>query len=374
MTSLAWHSAQWKAHVGKALKNGALGDKWTGAARDKRAELRIAEEDLLASIKHPPSNVINDMYGEKQFVYNMNNGHMPIVPYDEHYTPNFNDLMYDRAERICSHNKRIDFLWSGGIDSTAALLALDEYAYKDQLRIISATDEAIDEAPSIYDHVVKKHEHVINIDLFGASSPDTNMFVTGCEADTLMGSTLWRTKIGEKIDMSDKDTLEYIHKSWPEKIRYQLGTRSWRYMSNVSCDKINMSHYSPFYLDANIIQFFINKHICRDMVYVLARPCEEYLKSKMDIRNFIIKACGDTEYALGKNKEMNIRPYIAPQDRTKSGVVYDGSAPITNAGLGAEDLRVIAVTSKGDIITKANITDYFTVDVFTKPIRDLCNV
>ena len=195
MTSLVWHSAQWKAQAGKALKNGALGDKWTGAARDKRAELRIAEEDLLASIKHPPSNVINDMYGQKRFVYNMDNSHIPMVPYAEHYTPSFDDLMYERAERICSHNKRVDFLWSGGIDSTAALLELDEYARKDQLRVISATSEAIDEAPSIYEYVVKKHEHVINIDLFGASSPDTNMFVTGCEADTLMGSSLWLSLI-----------------------------------------------------------------------------------------------------------------------------------------------------------------------------------
>lgn len=373
MTSLVWHSSQWRPQVGKYLKEGILGDKWNAAARDKRTELVQAEVDLLASIKHPPSNVINDMYGEKQFVYNMDNSHMPKIPYALEDTRQFDDLMYERGEKICSQNKKVDFLWSGGIDSTAALLALHEFAHWDQLRIISATDEAIAEAPSMYENVVKKYEHVIDIDLFGASSPDTNLFVTGCEADTLMGSTLWRTKIGQKIDMTDRDTLDYIHNSWPDKIRYQIGTRSWRFLSNTSADKIDISNYSPFYLDGNIIQYFINKHICHDMVYVLAKPCEEYLKAKMDIRNFIIKASGDTEYALGKNKEVNIRPYLPVGDNNKAGVT-GSTAAIANAGVSVLDLRVIAITSEGDIITKDNITDYLSVDIFTKPIRDLCNV
>ena len=381
MTKLAWFGPQWRAQVGKLLREGHLGTKWSGAARDKRAELHQAELDLLAEIKHPPSNTINDMYGEKEFVYNMSNGHFPNVPYAMKDTLSFNELMSKRSEEICSRNKKIDMLWSGGIDSTAALLALDRFAKKDQLRIISATNNCIDEAPNIYQYVAKKHEVIFDINLFGASSPDTNIYVTGCEADTLMGSTLWRTKIGEKIDMTDKETIEYIHNSWPQKIRYQLGSRSWRYMSNTTADKIDMSHYSPFYLDRDIIQFFINKHICRDMVYVLARPCPEYLKSKMDIRNFIIDASGDTEYALSKNKEVNIRPYLPPENKQRAGVLYSGTAqPITSAtpdggaGIKSEDLRMIAITSDGDIITKENAKDYLTIDVFTKPIRDLCNV
>ena len=106
------------------------------------------------------------------------------------------------------------------------------------------------------------------------------------------------------------------------------------------------------------------------MVYVLAKVCDEYLKAKMDIRNFIIKASGDTEYALGKNKEVNIRPYLPVG---KGGAPRLAPRPV-NAGVNVEDLRVLAVTSAGDIITKENITDHLSVDIFTKPIRDLCNV
>ena len=117
------------------------------------------------------------------------------------------------------------------------------------------------------------------------------------------------------------------------------------------------------------------------MVYVLARPCPEYLKSKMDIRNFIIDASGDTEYALSKNKEVNIRPYLPPENKQRAGVLYSGTAqpigspsPDGGAGIKSEDLRMIAITSDGDIITKENAKDYLTIDVFTKPIRELCNV
>ena len=81
--------------------------------------------------------------GENEFLFNMSDAHFNgagKVKYE--YTDSIGsessdlkDLMLKRAEKISKMNKKIEIMYSGGIDSTAVVLAFVEVCKPDQLKI-----------------------------------------------------------------------------------------------------------------------------------------------------------------------------------------------------------------------------------------------
>ena len=74
--------------------------------------------------QHCSRNVI-DRVGEKKFTLNTKNI-IGWVPFQEYPQTSFKDAMIESAQNIASKGKTIDFLWSGGLDSVAGLLAFIE--------------------------------------------------------------------------------------------------------------------------------------------------------------------------------------------------------------------------------------------------------
>jgi len=78
------------------------------------------------------------------------------IPYDkDNINKSFKQLCLERAEQLISKGKRINIMWSGGIDSTLALFCLmNKVNDKSQLRVI-LTPESIIESGNIFDKFIK---------------------------------------------------------------------------------------------------------------------------------------------------------------------------------------------------------------------------
>ena len=77
-----------------------------------------------------------DRKGEDQFLFNTNTPLIKWIPFQEYTKRSFADCMFESAQHIANSGKTIDFFWSGGLDSNAALLAFNELGLEKQLHVI----------------------------------------------------------------------------------------------------------------------------------------------------------------------------------------------------------------------------------------------
>ena len=305
------------------------------------------EQHYLKEVNRPPSWFLNDKLGEKEFLFNMSQKHYPKIEYE--YTnnlPSFSDIMFKRAEQLRGMNKPIDIFYSGGLDSVAILYALVEVCPRDQLRIIMGDETSIEIYPKAYKEVIGHLYYDFGQgDIFGMAQPDSNIFVTGCEADRLFGSTGYphsRNVNKERYTRSEND-YEYNHKKWWDIVRFTRITQSFRYLQNIKIKKLDMNNYQPFYLCPELEKFAINTHHDRKMVWYADHwtSSEDFLKCKMELRNFIAK--WDKEYAYSMVKtDMPFsiqKEFILP--------VHD-------------NFNVLAITEEGNIVDRENIMEYLT--------------
>lgn len=87
-------------------------------------------------------------------------GHFLNITSNLHPIPNktdcksFYDISIDRAKELLSHNKQINVMWSGGIDSTYLLYILREAGGRDQINVLG-TYNSIIESGDLFDKKIK---------------------------------------------------------------------------------------------------------------------------------------------------------------------------------------------------------------------------
>lgn len=118
-----------------------------------------------------------------------------LPAFEERFQKSFEEIAYQRAEEIWARAEREDYgvqvLWSGGIDSTVALIALIETANEDRLRRLQLllSMDSINEYPLFFrQHVLRKINHRMIIPPVTRHLADRCLIVTGEHGDQLFGS------------------------------------------------------------------------------------------------------------------------------------------------------------------------------------------
>ncbi|SVA15090.1 uncharacterized protein METZ01_LOCUS67944, partial [marine metagenome] len=195
----------------------------------------------------------------EQFTFNtsVDTLELPYLEY-KHYpeVENFgwSDLMMKSAEILASKGKTIDFFWSGGVDSTAALVALNEICPK-QLHVIIGHST---EYPEYYDKVVKHLDHTIVLDnnTFGTASPDKHILCPCGHGDEVFGSAGFG-----RCNLKYEDTPDKIYKTWELKREYKWTSGTLRFILDWEGDKIDMSNHMPIYIQPPLEKWMINEHM-----------------------------------------------------------------------------------------------------------------
>ena len=319
------------------------------------------ERAKLHQIGFDNGQVLNRRTNE-QFTFNTSIKHMPWLEY-KHYpeVENFDvtDALIASAEILASTGKTIDFFWSGGIDSTAALIALNEVCPKQLHVIIGHSTEYQD----YYDKVVKHLDHTINTEqnVFKEASPDKHILCPCGQADEIFGSAGFG-----KSSLDYEDTPEKIYKTWELKREYKWSSGTLRFLLEWEGDKIDMSNHMPIYVQPPLEKWVVNEHMkglgeasifgemdennpesFRCCLYM--KPVY-YLKYKMPLRDHIYRFTKDKEYAYKKGKGISLVRGQVLNNRLE--------------GEKEHEYRVWGILDDGTILTKDNIHKYDWRDFF----------
>jgi len=147
-----------------------------------------------------------------------------LIPLGKPKSLNILDICLDRADELLKTNKKINIMWSGGVDSTLALFSLIRQARNiDQLNIV-CTFESVIESGGMFDSIIKNSGIRIkfdqtrcNTDLpFSYDSEDpSQIYVSGQCADQMFGAPAF-LKIPEAVDtnawhsMYDQNFLDLL--------------------------------------------------------------------------------------------------------------------------------------------------------------------
>ena len=341
----------WKQYV----ENPEKLKEWENFNDDFKEEFKFKleeEQHLLQKVNRPPSWFLNDKLGEKEFLFNMSQDHYP-TRVDYEYTndlPSFSDIMFERAIELRDKGKVIDLFYSGGIDSVAILYALAEVCPKDQLRIIMGDETSINYYPKGYKEIVGHLScEFADGNIFGMAHIDTNLFTTGCEAERLFGGVGYpHSRNTNKERYTYEKDYDFHHDNWWNLTRFTWISCSMRYLQNINIEKFPIENYQPFYLCPALEKFSINNVLDRNMVWGANRwvTPEHFLKTKMELRNFIAR--WDKEYAYSMHK--TDMPLVVQREMI---------LPIPT------NYNVLAITGNGTIVSSKNIMDYMKRECLT---------
>ena len=357
----------WRTYVKNSF------DQWEDWPEDFKEELKYKleeEQHWLRQCSRPSTWFLNDQLGENEFVFNMSqkHGHGNKYEYTENL-PRFTDILMNKAEKIADLDRPIDILYSGGIDSTAVLLALYAVCPKDQLNIIMGGGKsAIENYPWMWENIIQNLNHTFTDNLKGAADPSTRVFTTGSEADRLFGAdgyTMvmkdahrdpdskygYTLKKGTKPTTDEEENWQWNQDRWWLLTRHTYLTQSFRFLENIACEKMDMENYQPMFFDKQVQQFAINLHIEKQHKWYNSGDLadnERYKKGKMWIRDFVYEMNGDREYAYEMGKTM-MSPNVQWQ--------YNFPLP--------PNLNVLAITEDGTVVNRHNIMNYMKREALT---------
>jgi hypothetical protein len=258
----------------------------------------------------------------------------PLPPNEEVDMPDLIVLLDRKAQRLCSMNRRIDVMWSGGIDSTASLLLLKEHATNDQLSVIMS-EGSIDENPNLYEKCVRYMPHTINRAMnIRSEISKYNITIHGNEADTLYSA-------GSPGDQKiDPDLWDFY-----TKIRYGWSWRRYRDFEGYVHDRAIIENAESLFSDYGVQQWFITQHLRGALDVSTSKDYGEYTKKKMELRDYIAQCTGDHEYAYTKKKVIS---YHHGQTDAFQGTC-----------------RNVAVCADGEIIRRDQLEDLDPFDFIT---------
>jgi hypothetical protein len=257
---------------------------------------------------------IVDRSSKYQFLFNTKAFNpMPPFVYDE-TVPDLETLMHERSQELVDTGIPIQFFWSGGIDSTAALLILLEHVPKDKL-LIQLTPSSIDECPLLWDRLSKFNHDIHREHKLLSISKPLDYIVCDCgSADTFHQA--WGHYPKQSLNKSTPRQKRFHYLRW----RFGLAARNFRFIIDYRYDHIPHKNIMPFYSGYNIERYFINKLISGEITpFTKYRPkvarleLEEtggpsYLTKKMGLRNIIAKYNGLSEWAYNKGGYLSFRP------------------------------------------------------------------
>jgi hypothetical protein len=317
------HLIFYRPEFRQAIRDGLL--KLFGST-DWRVEyfdhLSVREETLMDKVY---STCIVDRLGVEHFGISVKNID-PLPPPMDYDPGDLSLLLEEKARTICDKNNPIDVFWSGGIDSTATLLLLNEWAQKDQIRVI-LSDGSIDEYPALFDKMVKHMPHVINHDMnIRSEITKDNITVFANEADTLYSC-------GSINDVSDENWDFY------EKIRFGWCWRRYRNYEGYKHDRVLIHNCESLFNSWDVQSWFIGRHrrekqVIRTHDELVSNP-NSYLQEKMELRDIIAKYTGDKEYAYTKPKVVSL---------------LHGQKDFNNG-----HKNIVAVCSDGDIVLRQDL-------------------
>ena len=304
----------------------------------------------------------NEQYTFNTSVASLNLPYLEYKHYPEVENSDVTDALMASAEILASTGKTIDLFWSGGIDSTAALIALNEVCPK-QLHVIIGHST---EYQGYYDKVVKHLDHTINTEsaVFKEASPDKHILTPCGQADEVFGSAGFG-----KAARGYEDSPEKIWKTWELKREYKWSSGTLRFLLEWEGDKMDMSNHMPIYVQPPMEKWAVNEHrkgwreACGTIfgqmdennpeTYCCVNwmPDEHYLKCKMPLRDHIYKFTKDKEYAYGKVKGISLLRAQVLNNRIAHGDPK-------------HDYRVWGILDDGTVLTKDNISSYDWRDFF----------
>jgi hypothetical protein len=379
----------------KALQNFLNIDSKTGnrfwdnswADEDFLEELRFKlkeEQYYLRKSTRPENTYLNDIQGETEFVFNMSMKHFG-EPQEYEWTDglpeSLTDLIMDKAKSIADMGKKIQILYSGGVDSSLAVIALNEVCEKDQLEIImgryegggiadrnsnQASGTPIENNPWMFNNIIKHLDWKFTENLNGYCDPNQYVFVTGCEADRLFGSTGYtkmtqysrpdgedyKIYVGEPPTDENPEHWQWNQDRWWGITRYTYLIQSFRLLENISNDYIDLNNFQPMFFDRRMLQFAINLHIEKKHKWYncggLAKQ-EHFMNGKMWVRDAIFDLTKNKEQAYGM-----IKTASCEADINKKNV-----SPCWRNN------EVLAITENGTVVNKRNIMDYLNRESLT---------
>ena len=258
--------------------------------------------------------------------------------------PDLETLMFDRAKKIKSTGQTIQFFWSGGIDSTAALCILNEVC-PEQL-MVQMTPSSIDENERYYNKIVRHLQHNIHTkeNIYFVANPQKYVVVECGAADALYGS------IGRDHLYGNRTRV------WRLRNRFGRSSRRYRFFQDYNYDKktINLANICPFYEIEDIEKYFIN-HIIDGSIKPFDRDNDSnYINEKMALRDIIAKYTHDVEFAYGKVGNWSIRANEKKLRILRAGLNPRLSGTIKEALQNKIVYNILAILDNGTILNRSN--------------------
>jgi hypothetical protein len=291
-----------------------------------------------------------DRMGEDEFTFNTNTPLIKWVPFQEYPKRSFANCMFETAQNIADTGKTIDFFWSGGLDSNAALLAFNELGLEKQLHVIMGGKL---ESPDLFEKIVKGRMNYTwdetsskNV-LFSIAQPDKHISCSGSEADPQFGA--------KGTPDTEGNSLENSFGCWENKRRYYSSHNTWGMAVNYSGDWVDINNYMPFYMHESIEKWLCNHVIAGDMVYYHLENNDDWGNDWLKTGESLITSSGQQHY---KKCKMPLRNFIYDITKDKNLSYEMGKNLSTIRCPKEKPYNVLAITGEGNIINKNNFNDY----------------
>ena len=267
--------------------------------------------------------------------------------YDSNFT--FGDICTISAKNIVSKalkdNQKIELLWSGGIDSTTALIAIyKELKLHNKIECLKIilSQESIDEFENFFIDFIQKHiNYIIFIPPIFTSMNPNNLTITGELGDQIFGGNtacsylerdyifqsykkIFNNLLYEKFkdEQTVNNILTYIE-PFIQKAPFKLKSvydvlwwfdfsGKWQFVQFNLISKTYQEGILKFRLDDNIIHFF--NHIEFQKWAIQNRKNQiEYTPYtyKLQAKEYIYEFFPDENYLLKKQKERSLKKIIS---------------------------------------------------------------
>lgn len=229
---------------------------------------------------------------------------------------NFKEVCLDVAKQIVdSTDRKISVNWSGGIDSTVALVSMLQTVPSDQL-VVVCDQNSIDEYPTFYHDVIKNKIETISLATWFDRAPEF-FSVSGDAGDTvwaIIDDTFWNNhhdslnknwRAWAKSDMIDFEFIEEFCSWSGVNINSVLELRTWFYLCCKWQDKatkiyrdrprLTRSDAVGFYNYNNDFQIWTMNNLDK----IVGPRWTDY---KMPAKKFIYDYHDDKDYLYNKTK------------------------------------------------------------------------
>lgn len=308
------------AYVSKKRNTSGVGEGLLGSVEYKS----LAKINELFS--NCPWGMLHDISGHVAHPFNV----LTRTPYQyRNYTQSFDQTCLAAAEQIAkSTDKPIAVNWSGGIDSTTALVALLQTVPVDRMRVV-CNQYSIVEYPTFYQDIIR--DRIETIDLADWPNRAAELFtVSGDAGDTVWGviddsfyaankdclHSSWKDWAVDRIGPNKMPTLEFVEEfcSWSGvEIRTVLDLRTWFYLCCKWQDKatklftdapsnLGPKNLVPFYdADDGFMMWTMN-----NLDKIIGDSWTSY---KVPAKQFIYKFHQDQDYLENKTKYNSVSMY-----------------------------------------------------------------